>query len=127
MRTPDEKGAVLLFTVLIVGLAAVGTFAILTRSAFDVVFDGEQQDDTQGVRGDLYVCLDELLLQFNIDSEYSTSTIDTAEAQCSVTITNMGGYVRYADIVLTEGDISRGLHVELTAIPIAVTAVSEQF
>ncbi len=127
MIRDNENGTVLLFTVLIVGLASVAAFTILSRSAIDVFLDGEQQEDSQEVSADLYGCLDELLLQFNIDSEYNVTTIDTVDAQCSVTIADVGGYDRTADITLTKGDISRGLHVELTAIPIAVTSISEQF
>jgi len=114
MRTvlKNEQGAVLLFTVLVIGLAAVSMMSILATAGFNGFADADQQVSSQEVRAKLFGCLDELLVQFNEDPDFSPSSINTLDATCSVAVVDEGGDNRSADISLTTNNFTRSLHIE---------------
>jgi hypothetical protein len=122
----NQQGAVLLFTVLITGLAAVTALLVLSRSSIDAFVDSDQQEDVMQARANLMGCADELLLQFYVDPNFNDTAITTTDAECVLSITNPGGNIRYADLSLTQGLITREVHIEMTVASLQVTKFIEQ-
>lgn len=121
----NQKGTVLLFTILILGSTAIIALLALSRSGIDEFSDSVEQSESIEVRENIFGCLDELLLQFQVDENYSTALIDTLDAQCSVVITTPQAGERVANISLDNGNVYRGLQVEFNVTPVTVTRVIE--
>jgi hypothetical protein len=122
----NQKGTVLLFTVIILGLAAVSAFVLLSRSSIDAFVDSQQSAEAIQMRADLQGCADELLIQLQADSEYSGNEINTIDALCGLVLTTPEEGEREADILVTSNQITRIMHIEMTVDPVAVTLVSEE-
>ncbi len=87
----SQKGSVLLFTVLVVGFSAVAMMSVIATAGFNSFFDSDQQVSAVAMRGNLYGCVDELLVQLNLHPAYSPTTLDTLDAICTVSVVNEGG------------------------------------
>jgi hypothetical protein len=122
----NEQGTVLLFTVLVIGLASVSALLTLSRAGIGVFLETQQQEGATVDEQILYGCLDELLFQRSIDATFNTTTIDILDGQCSVSMTEMGGGVVYADLSYIGGESTKYLHVELNSDPVVVTVLEER-
>lgn len=121
----NNQGSVLLFTVLIVGFAAVAMMLVIATSGINSFADSSQQVRSADVRTKLFGCMEELLLELNEDPDYSPTSIDTLDAVCTVTIVNEGGDNRSADITYSEGNITRTVHIEMVVNGIQLLSISE--
>ncbi len=122
----DQNGTVLLFTVIILGLASVSAFIILSRASIDAFVDTNQGAMATQVRSQLDGCMNELLIQLQADVNFSANELVTTDATCTLSLTIPEVGVRHADISLDSGTVSRGLHVEMAVDPVVVTEVSEE-
>lgn len=121
-----EQGAVLLFTVLVVGLSAVAMMSALATAGFNSFIDSDQQVSAVSIRAHLFGCMDELLVQLNLDPDYSPATVSTVDAVCTVSVVNEGGDARSADLTLSEGNVTRSAHIEMTVNGVQLLSVSEE-
>jgi len=127
MNTPEsQKGAVLLFSVLIIGLAAVAMMSALATSGLNSFVDSDQGVRAMEVRSKVFGCIDELLFQFSGNADYTTDTINTLDAACTVAIVNEGGDLRSADVSFTEGYITRSVHIEFSVNGMSLISVLDQ-
>lgn len=122
----SEKGAVLLFTVLVVGLAAVAMMTVLAVSGLNSKVDSNQEVFAAKTRAHLNGCKEEVLVQFNNDPNYSSTSVNTLDATCTVAVTNLGGDNRSATISFTEVGITRSVYLEFSVNEVNVTLVREQ-
>ena len=125
-RTSSQQGAVLLFTVLVVGFAAVALMSTLATAGFHSFVDSDQHVSSVEVRAALFGCLDEFLIELNEDPNLNPTLIETPDAACSATVVNEGGDNRSADLSLTQGNITRSVHVEVTVNGIQLTDLVEE-
>lgn len=122
----DQKGGVLLFSVLMIGLAAIAMMATLATAGINSFVDADQQVSATIVRTDLFGCVDELLLQLNEDPDVSPVSVSIPSATCSVALVNEGGDNRSADLSLTQGSITRSVHIEMIVNGVQLTSVREE-
>lgn len=122
----NKQGSVLLFTVLIVGFAAVAMMIVIATAGINSFADSSQQVSSTDVRTKLFGCMEELLLELNEDPDYSPTSIDTLDAVCSVAIVNEGGDNRSADITYSEGNITRTMHIDMVVNGMQLTSVTEE-
>jgi hypothetical protein len=122
----NEQGTVLLFTVLVIGLASVSAFLTLSRAGIGVFLETQQQEVAILDKQILYGCLDELLFQRSLDSTYTATTIDILDGQCTASMTEIGAGVLHADILYIGGESTKSLYVELSSDPVVVTFIEER-
>ncbi|TAL50360.1 hypothetical protein EPN81_02945 [Patescibacteria group bacterium] len=125
-QVTSQQGAVLLFTVLIIGLASVALMSVIATAGLNSFADSEQQVTSMTVRAKLFGCLNELLIEINGDPDLNPTSIETLDATCAVSLVQEGGDDRSGDISLTEGDITRSLHVEMSVNGVQLTSLIEQ-
>ncbi len=123
----NQKGAVLFFTVLILATASFAALLALSRGSIDSFVDSYTHERSIVTKQNLMGCMDELLINFTLEEDYLTNSIDILEAQCNVTITTPGAGQRVAVITLTEENLTRGIRVEFTVEPVVVTRVIESY
>ncbi|NQV90419.1 hypothetical protein HQ487_03360 [Candidatus Uhrbacteria bacterium] len=122
----NQQGAVLLFTVLVVGFSAVAMMSVIATAGFNSFVDSDQQVNATVVRGNLYGCVDELLVQLNLDPDYSPTALDTVDAICTVSVVNEGGDNRSADLSLTQGNVTRSAHIEMMVNGVQLISMVEE-
>lgn len=122
----DQRGAVLLFTVLVIGLSAVAMMAALAVSGLNSFTDSYQHVSSVRVRANLLGCVNELLIQLNENPDFSPLILPTGDATCSVAVVNEGGNDRSADLLLTQGNITRSVHVEMVVNGVQLVSLVEE-
>ena len=125
-KITEQKGTVLLFTVLILGLALIGALTVFSRGGLETYIQSTKDVAGQQARNNLFGCLDDLFIQLMADPNFTTTTIETMDAECSVTITTPATGQRHVDLTLTQDEIIRNLQVDLTLPPVEITAISEE-
>lgn len=100
--------------------------ATLATAGINSFVDADQQVSAAVVRTDLFGCVDELLLQLNDDPDMSPVSVSTPSATCSVVLVNEGGDNRSADLALTQGSITRSVHIEMIVNGLQLTSVTEE-
>jgi len=127
MKMKDsQEGAVLLYLVLVVGLAAVAMMSALATSGYNSFFDSDEQVRSVTVRNHLMGCVDELLIQLNEDADVAPVSVQTLDVVCPVAFVNEGGDNRSADVTLVEENISRSIHIEMTVNGVTVSQFTEE-
>lgn len=127
MTKNNQKGTVLFFTVLVLGTASAIALLALSRAGIDTFSDAEAQSRSLVVRENLFGCMDEVLIQFQVDPDFGETEIETVDAECDAVITTPLYGERDVVLTLTEGDVTRGVRVEFTLEPFAVTRVIESY
>ena len=120
-----QRGAVLLFTVLIVGLAAVAIMSVLATAGLNSKVDSNQEVSAALVKAHLDGCFREVLVQFNQDVLYNPGTINTMDAICTVMVTDLGADMREVTVSLTELDITRAISAQFSVNGMIVTSTNE--
>lgn len=115
-----------MFTVLIIGLAAVAMTTVLATGGLNSKVDSNQEVSSAIARAYLDGCKREVLVQFNDNADYNPGTINTLDAICTVVTNNLGGNNRSATISLTVLGITRSIYLEFSANGVNVTLVREQ-
>jgi len=129
MQTADKqpRGAVLFFTVLLIGTAMIIALASLSRAGIDTFVQADRQEQARLARAHILGCFDLLLIELQADSSFTSSTIATPYVTCSLVLTSPTSQTREAQLILTQGGITRGVFAELTVQPVTVTVMSETF
>lgn len=100
--------------------------ATLATAGINSFVDADQQVSATVVRAHLFGCVDELLLQLNEDPNLNPTSVTTPAVTCSVALVNEGGDNRSADISLTQGSITRVVHIEMIVNGLQLTSVTEE-
>jgi hypothetical protein len=84
----DHNGMVLLFVVfLFLSITIIGLSG-LARSGLFSFIDSANQSTSTHVHQEIMGCVDEWLLQLQVDQAYAPAQIDILEAQCDLAVTN---------------------------------------
>lgn len=100
--------------------------ATLATAGINSFVDADQQVSATVLRADLFGCVDELLIQLNEDPNLNPASVTTPSATCSVALVNEGGDNRSADLALTQGSITRSVHIEMIVNGVQLTSVREE-
>ncbi|MFA5945306.1 MAG: hypothetical protein WC802_00135 [Patescibacteria group bacterium] len=122
VRSP--RGVVLLYTVLIMGSVSLLAFAMVARGSLGGFIDANEELSALQVRSSAMGCADELIIQLKKSSDYAPATIPVGTADCNLTVT-ANGNTRSGLITLTQNSITRGVRVDTTVAPFAVTQITE--
>ncbi len=125
MQHTAPKGAVLLFNVLVMGVVAVAAAAVLARGSLEGFFGSTDTLAAWNTRADVFGCIDEAIIQLKKDNNFSTVTLSTGTATCTISITTPGAGLRSVVASLTEGDVTRQATASITLSPFAVTQITE--
>lgn len=125
-QSPHQAGAVLFFTVLVIGSAMIVALATLSRAGVDTSLNAQTQEVAQKVREQLFGCVDELFIQLQADPNFSSLTIGTPDMTCSLMLTNLGENQREAELSITQANVTRSAIIELTVSPVSVINVQEE-
>lgn len=120
----NQRGVVLLLTVLIMGTISISVLLGLTAGSINAIVDSHRQTDAFAVRQVVYGCLDEVFLQLVGDSAWSETSVVTNQATCDVAHVPSGSGT---DILVTwssEG-IAWGVRANVTLSPLAINAIEE--
>lgn len=123
---PEQKGTVLLFTVLILGLALIAALAVFSRGGLETFLQTKEDIVAHETRNHLFGCLNELFIQLMADPNFTTTTIETIDAECNVIITTPQEGQRHVELTLTQEEIVRSIEVEMTLPPLQITSIAEQ-
>lgn len=125
MQTSRLKGAVLLLNVLVIGTVSVIGAAILARGSFEGFLDSAETLNAWNTRADVFGCIDEAIIHIKKDNDFTTPTLFTGSATCTITITTPGSGQRSIVATLTEGKSTRKATALITLSPFAVTQITE--
>jgi len=109
---------------------ALGTIALiaaslLSRFSIEEIGTVAEHNRSLETREHLMGCLEETLVNFKANSDFSESEIVTEPATCSLSI-SVAGEARTIVLSLTEGNITRTVRSEIIVEPFAVTRTIEE-
>ncbi len=122
----DERGAILLFLMLVITGASLAALLALSLGGIDAFRTAVEEEGVFEEQAVVFGCFDELLIQLVGDPDFLTTSISIGSTSCDVLITNLGGTSRTITITRTNQNITRRLEVDLTVDPVVVTAVREE-
>ncbi len=122
----DERGAILLFLMLVITGASLAALLALSLGGIDAFRTAVEEEGVFEEQAVVFGCFDELLIQLVGDPDFTTTSISIGSTSCDVLITNLGGTSRAITITRTNQNITRRLEVDLTVDPVVVTAVREE-
>ena len=125
MTRHQQSGVTLIFVVLLLGIVALTASIVLLRVGIDHVAADIDRRDAQIARQGVYSCLEEVLIWYNVDTDYSESSIVTEVATCSASITSPTASTREATLTVIEGDAEYGIVASFDIDPIAVNSIQE--
>ena len=125
MTRHQQSGVTLIFVVLLLGTVALTASVVLLRVGIDHVSADIDRRDAHIARQGVYSCMEEMLIWFNVDTDYSESSIYTEVATCSVSITSPTADTRDAAITVMEGDVEYGIVANFDIDPVAVNSIQE--
>ncbi len=125
MRIPQQRGASLLLIVLIIGTVSFGALAVLVRGSTDGLVNANNARIAESVRGAVFGCLDEMLIQLKNDGDFAPASVTTGDEICTVTVTTPGAGQRQVTLVLTDQGFTRSVTALVTLSPFAVNEVTE--
>jgi len=120
----DQRGGVLLLLILVIASVVSMAFLLMAQAGVDTFVGSQTQTDSQEVRAQLYGCLDETLIQFQKNEDFSATEISVGEESCEIAITTPESKQRQLVLSLTQGSITRSLTVLISLPP--VTLISEE-
>ena len=121
----QPRGAVLLLNILVMGVVSVAAAAVLARGSLDSYLDSATALSAWNTRAQVFGCLDEVMIQIKKNNDFSSETIFTGDATCTLTITTPGVGQRLIIVSLTENNITRQVTVLVALSPFIVNQVTE--
>jgi flagellar basal body-associated protein FliL len=122
MNIKNQKGAVLLILVIIIGVTSLVFFFAFTKSNLTTILDANRQlQATQGEQ-QLDSCIDEVLINFQFDPEFTTSTLNMDNYVCGLSLEQTVSST-IAIVSTTYDNIARGVRVILSTDPLVVESV----
>lgn len=118
------RGVILLYTVLLLGIASVIALAVVSQASLGSFLDANTEIDALEARAEIMGCVDEFIIQVQKDADYAPATLSTGSVTCDLTVTP-NGTTRSGLLTLTEGDITRGVRVDVETSPFSVTQITE--
>ena len=110
----NERGAVLLLSVIIMGAIAVSVVSALIVGGIDNTQLSAQQQAATEAQTQAELCVEEALLQVkNSNTVSGTTVITTGGNSCSFTIINGGGSNRTINSEAQVGDVIKRLQITL--------------
>lgn len=122
----NQHGIVLLLPMLVIAGASITALIALSQSGIDALRMVTEEEAAFEERTAVFGCLDELLIQFAGDANFSATTVSIGEASCDVVIANSGGNNRSLAISRQAQGVTRRLEVDLIVDPVQVTEVREE-
>lgn len=121
------RGMILFFTLLILGVTATAIILLLSQGSVNGFLSLDEKSKSEQVRGELYGCLDEVLVHFAANPGYAPATINLAAYTCTLTVQSNGDE-RTVTLTRTNGEITRRVVavVQTNTTPITVSSVLEQ-
>ncbi|MBI5369965.1 hypothetical protein HZA85_02130 [Candidatus Uhrbacteria bacterium] len=123
----NQDGAVMLYTVLVIGLAALAFLSALSRTSIGEFYQIQRSIESQQGLAQLMGCEDELLIQLQADPNFSATTIESGTATCDLALSSPQPSTRSANLSLTSNSLTRQIHLDFSVSPVVVTSVSESF
>ncbi|OGL64042.1 hypothetical protein A3C09_03155 [Candidatus Uhrbacteria bacterium RIFCSPHIGHO2_02_FULL_47_44] len=122
-----RRGMILFLTLLILGVTATAVVLLLAQSSVNGFLSIDEQAKSEQVRSELFGCLDEVLIHFYADSNYSPTSVDLASYTCVASVI-ANGTERTVTLTRTNSGLTRRVVVVLNTnvTPLTVSSVLEQ-
>ncbi len=122
---PEPHGGALLLIVMALGTIALIAASMLSRFSIEEIGTVAEHNRSLETREHLMGCLEETLVNFKANPDFSESEIVTEPATCSLSVSIVGA-ARTIVLSLTEGNITRTVRSEIIVEPFAVTRTIEE-
>lgn len=125
MKNTYPRGAVLLLNILVIGTVSIMATAALARGSLSGFIESNAALNAWNTRADIFGCMDEMLIQIQKDNAFTTQSIYSGTATCTVSVTTPSAGTRSIVVSLTEGNNTRKATSLITLDPFAVTQITE--
>lgn len=127
IRSHPPRGMILFFVLIILGVTATAVILLLSQSSLNGLTSANEKIQSVQARSEVFGCLDEVLIQFTGDANYSPTSVGMGAYTCTASVQS-NGTVRTVTLTRTNQNITRRViaTLDVSTSPFTVSSILEQ-